>query len=309
MTPRSQESGSFAPSLWQPFRSLGAALALAGVFGAFEPLPAQSQRQTREAQPPPQELLPVRPDDYGRFESPGAGTLSPDGRWLAYTVNRVNEQNELRVRWLARDSTIVIPHAGSAAFSGDSRWLAYSIGVPPSERERLAEEEKPIRNRAAVLNLRTGTTTAIGETASFEFSPDGAYLALRGYAPEGRRGSDLIVRDLARGTNVSFGNVSGFEWAPDAALLALTLDTETGAGNAVQLYDAAAGALRVLDSSIFRYGALAWRGDAPDLAVLRALPDSAYSDTAHVVIAWTNVNSATTTRIELQPGKTMGFPA
>src|SRR3982751_2141100 len=38
----------------------------------------------------------LRPADYGKWESLGQGSsLSPNGRWLAYTVNRVNEENEL----------------------------------------------------------------------------------------------------------------------------------------------------------------------------------------------------------------------
>lgn len=256
-----------------------------------------------------QQRVPVGPNDYGQFESPGEAVLSPDGAWLAHAVNRVNEQNELRVRLIVRDSTVIIPFGGSAVFSGDSRWLAYSIGVAPSERERLAEAKSPIRSKAAVLDLTRGTTTMLGEAAAFTFSPDGAYLAVHGYTPEERRGSDLIVRDLARGTNVNFGNVSSFEWASDGALLAVTLDTESGAGNAVQLYDARTGTLRVLDSSTDRYSGLTWRDDALDIAVLRAMPDSAYRDTAHIVIAWTDVNTPAAARHELQPRRTADFPS
>jgi dipeptidyl aminopeptidase/acylaminoacyl peptidase len=288
-------------------RLRGVLVALAGGTILVQPLAAQGA--PRSAQLAAEPLEPVAPDDYGQFEWPGAGMLSPDGQWLAYAVNRVNEQNELRVRRVARDTTVTIPYGGSPMFSGDSRWFAYSIGVSAAERERLAEAKTPIRNRAAVLDLRTGAATELGEVETFEFSPDGAWLALRGYAPEGRHGSDLIVRDLARATNLNLGNVSSFEWAPDGALLAITLDTETGTGNAVQLYDAGSGTLRVLDSSTFRYSGLAWRDDARDIAVLRALPDSAYRDTAHVVIAWTNVNTPAIARTELQPHTTVGFPA
>jgi dienelactone hydrolase len=280
-------------------RGIVAALAcLPGV----QPLSAQSR--TAQA-----ELEPVVPEDYGQFESPGAATLSPDGEWLAYAVSRVNEQNELRVRRIDRDSTAVMPFGSAPLFSADSRWLAYSIGVAPSERERLAEAEEPIRNTAAILDLRDGVTMPMGEIASFEFSPDGAFIALRGYAPEDQRGSDLIVRDLERGTNISFGNVSAFAWADDGALLAITLDTESGSGNAVQLYDAPSGALRVLDSSRYRYSGLAWRDSARDIAVLRAMPDTMYRDTAHTLLAWTNVNTTAARRMLLEPHRTEGFPS
>jgi dipeptidyl aminopeptidase/acylaminoacyl peptidase len=264
---------------------------------AVQPLSAQS------------ELPTVQPSAYDQFESAGTGILSPDGVWLAYAVNRVDERNELRVRMTARDSTVVLPFGTAGEFSGDSHWFAALLGVSPPERERLTREEKTVRNRAAILDLQRGTSVELPDISAFEFSPDGAYLALRGYPPEDARGSDLIVRDLARSTNVSFGNVSGFAWASDGALLALSLDTETGVGNAVQLYDATTGILRVLDANSVSYSGLAWRDDSRDLAVLRAIPDSAYRDTAHIVIAWTDVNTPAAARVELHATRTTGFPA
>ncbi len=75
-------------------------------------LPAASAAQTK----------PVSPADYGKWESLGGGAmLSPDGRWLAYPVSRVNENNELRIRGIARDTTIVVPFGTGAVFSADSR--------------------------------------------------------------------------------------------------------------------------------------------------------------------------------------------
>src|SRR5262245_66065330 len=57
------------------------------------------------------------PGDYGKWESPGPAVLSPDGKWLAYVVNRVNEENELRLRNLGRDSTRAFLYASAPAFS------------------------------------------------------------------------------------------------------------------------------------------------------------------------------------------------
>ena len=60
-----------------------------------------------------QERPAVQPEDYGRWESPGAATLSPDGRWLAYAVNRVNEENELRIRDLSGNrERVAVRHVG-----------------------------------------------------------------------------------------------------------------------------------------------------------------------------------------------------
>ena len=48
-----------------------------------------------------QTKAPAQPPDYGQWESLATtrefGGLSPDGKWLAYGINRSNRNNELRV--------------------------------------------------------------------------------------------------------------------------------------------------------------------------------------------------------------------
>jgi dipeptidyl aminopeptidase/acylaminoacyl peptidase len=256
----------------------------------------------------------IRPTDYGKWESfPfGGATLAPNGQWLAYPVNRVNEENELRLGGVARDTTIVVPYGSAPAFSGDSRWIAYAIGVSPAERDRLVKDKKPpAHNALGMRDLTTGATEVVRDVSAFRFSGDGRFLAMRRYpAAEGKRAADLIVQDLARGTKLTFGNVAEFAWSDGKALLAFTVETEGGAGNGVQLYDASTGAVRVLDSSSpSLYRMLAWREKSEDLAVLRSRTDKAYRDTAHVVLAWTRVASAAPTRRELDPSSARGFPA
>src|SRR5215213_640290 len=152
----------------------------------------------------------VRPADYGKWESLGQSILAPDGRWLAYVVNRDNEENELRLGATTRDTTVAIPYASAPVFTGDSRWIAYAIGVSPAERDRLTKDKKPIRNSVGVRNLATGATEVVKDVTQFRFSGDGKYLAMRRYPAEGKRAADLIVQDLARGAKMTFGNVSEF---------------------------------------------------------------------------------------------------
>ena len=251
---------------------------------------------------------PVTPADHGKWESLGAATLAPNGEWLAYAVNRVSEENELRLRSIARDSTVVVKQATGAIFSPDSRWLAYAIGVSPAERARLERERKPIRNAVGFRNVATGAEVVVPDIATFRFSGDGRYLAMRGYPAEGKRTANLFVQDLAAGTRLTFGNVGAFSWSEPGALLALTIETETGVGNAVQVYDAARGSLRVLESSSSLYRAPAWRAKARDLAVLRTRIDRGFRDTAHVVLAFADVTLEKSVRRELDPASAGGFP-
>src|SRR4051794_4444151 len=228
----------------------------------------------------------LRPADYGKWESLGQGSsLSPNGQWLAYTVNRVNEENELRMGGVARDPTAAVLYGSAPIFTGDSRWVAYAIGVSPTERDRLTKDKKPIHNSVGFRNLTTGATEVVKDVTQFRFSADGRFLAMRRYPAEGKRSADLIVQDLEHGTKMTFGNVSEFAWSDGRALLAFTVDADAGAGNAVQLYDASTGTVRVLDSSPSLYRMIAWREKSEDVAVLRSRTDKEYRDTTHVVLA------------------------
>ena len=68
-----------------------------------------------------QERPAITPEDYGKWEQLGSGTLSPNGAWLAYPISRVNGENELRIRHIGTDSIIVAPFGSRATFSDDGR--------------------------------------------------------------------------------------------------------------------------------------------------------------------------------------------
>jgi len=259
---------------------------------------------------------PIGPDDYGKWESLGySNTVSADGRWLAYGINRVNEENELRVASLAGDTTFVVPNGSNASFAKNGRWLAYAIGVGVKERTRLEKQKKPIRSDLGLRDLVSGDTLVIDDIAGFAFSDDGAYVAMRRYPPEdaGDRkyeGVDLVVRELATGVQTSFGNVSSFAWQEDGTLLAMIIDAEGQAGNGVQLYDPASGRLRTLDSKNTRYTTLSWREEDDDLAVLRVRgDDDRYDDSTHVVLAWRDLAGRRPASFLFDPDSAAGFPS
>ncbi|MBW3535750.1 MAG: prolyl oligopeptidase family serine peptidase [Gemmatimonadetes bacterium] len=253
---------------------------------------------------------PVPPEEYGRFERLGAATLSPDGHWIAYAVNRVDGEDELRVRALRGETSITVPYGAEPAFSAGSRWLAWSVGVGEAERERLEAAGEPVPSTVSILDLSTGERRSLGAAASFTFSADGRFLSLAGPAPdepEGR-GGDLRVSTLADGSTTTFGNVGEHAWSTTGSLLAMAISTGTDQGNGVQVYAAGAGRLRGLDDSGAAYRGLAWREEGADLAVLRTLEDAPDSGTAHGVLAWRGLDApGAPTRFELHPG-TPGMP-
>src|SRR5512140_2168184 len=272
--------------------------------------------------------------DFGRWESlarPGAyGGLSPDGRWLAYGINRSDRNNELRILKLADGTVKVAAFGGQPVFSPDSKWVAYSIGMSDADQEKLRKDKKPIRNKLGLVDLGSGAATVVDDVESFAFSRDGAFLVMDHYAPapaagpregsgggsagtgadEEKPGTQVVVRNLATGKDVAFGNVSQFAWqdADRSHLLAMAISAEGHAGNGVQLFDSATGVLRVLDSSASIYSGLAWRKNAADLAVFRAKTDDRRDGPTQLVMAWTGIGGSERQRV-YDPAADKGFPA
>lgn len=254
---------------------------------------------------------PITPDDYGKWERLGSGTLSPDGRWLAYSISRVNEENELRIRLVGSDSVIVTPYGSRPTFSHDNRWLAFSIGMSQEKQDELREAKKPVKNELGLVDLAAGTMDTIDDVQSFVFSDDGAHLAMRRYKAEEQKdwsGTNLVVRTLATGIDMNFGNVAEFAWQDEAALLAMVIDAEGQAGNGVGIYDPAAGTLRMVASEAAIYRGLSWGDESAALAALRVRADSAFEDSTHVVLAWSDVTRDRTPRA-FDPDAADGFPA
>src|SRR6516225_6806235 len=115
--------------------------------------------------------------DYGQWETlavpgggrgvGGAGGFSPDGQWIAYSINRANRSNELRVTKIADGATQTAAFGAQPSFSSDSKWMAYSIGQSDAEQEKLRAANRPVQNSLGLLNLASGETTTADAVESF----------------------------------------------------------------------------------------------------------------------------------------------
>src|SRR5262245_1633353 len=266
---------------------------------------------------------------YGKWETLGATNLSPDGKWLAYGVNRSNRNNELRIVSVAGGEPKIAPFGSQPVFSSDSRWVAYSMGYSESQEEKLRREKKPVQRKLGLLNLATGEQTVVDGIESFAFSANGAYLAMRRYAPERKDapppeadragaemdappGATLIVRHLTSGRDTTFGNVAEYAWQDlpkRGRLLAMTISAEDKTGNGVQLYDPETGALRALDSSSCAYSGLTWRKESADLSVLRSKTDERHDGPTQVALAWTRLADESQAGHVYDPSADPKFPA
>jgi dipeptidyl aminopeptidase/acylaminoacyl peptidase len=268
-----------------------------------------------------QSKRPVEPADFGKFETLVAqprGGLSPDGRWLAYGINRSNRENELRIASTATGEARTVPFGSQATFSADSRWAAYAIGYSETQEEELRKQKKPIQRKLGTLEVATGTMATVDGIETFAFNAAGSHLAMKRYAPERKdppepsqaadeapAGATLIVRHLATGRDTTLGHVTEFAWQEKGALLALSVGADDKTGNGVQLYDPGTGSLRVLDSAPASYTGLTWRKDADDLAVLRSATDERREGPTHAILAWKSLGPMA----RYDPTGAPGFPA
>ena len=111
-----------------------------------------------------QQKPPVPVSEFGKFESlitPARAGLSPDGKWIAYGINRSNRDNELRIANVAGGDAKTIPFGSQPAFSADSKYAAYAIGYSEAQEEKLREQKKPVHRKVGILTLGSGDTATI----------------------------------------------------------------------------------------------------------------------------------------------------
>ena len=189
---------------------------------------------------------------------------------------------------LATEATETIAFGQAPTFSKDGKWLAYSIGVSEADREKAEKTKEAPKAKLGLRNLVSGDVATIDQVGSPTFSDDGKFLAMRGRPIKGREsaGADLVVRNLGTGIDTNFGNVSSFSFNEDGTLLAMIIDAEDKVGNGIQVYDAATGQLRTLESSQSKYTTLTWRKHSADLAALRENEHGKEEDASFIVLAW-----------------------
>ena len=258
-----------------------------------------------------QERPVLAEDDYDQWERLGGAVLSPNGAWLAVSIGRVSDEGELRIHSTNSDSTIIVPFGSSAAFSSDNRWIAYTVGVSPDRREAAQKSDQPMYDKVGFLDLESGEQTVRDDFASFQFSDDGRYLALRRYKPKDKEsdGVDIVVHDLLSDRDMSFGNVSEMAWQAEGSLLAMITDADDQVGNGVTVYDPLSGRIRSMDSDEATYRQLSWRDDSSDLVVYKTEIDEAFEDTAHVALVWRDIAGGQGVSYRLSSETNDAFPA
>ena len=232
-------------------------------------------------------------EDYDQWQSITSTALSPDGSWFAFQVGLVDGDGWLSIKEVTGDTTYQFMYGSRPDFSTDNRWFAFAIGVPEEEAKKLEKEKKQVKMKMGLMNLLTAEVDTFQNVASFSFSEDGRYLAIKKYKAEEvkTRGADLVLQDLSTGVNQLIGNVAEHGFNEQGTRLAVLLDAYEKFGNGVHLYDLEAGITRVLDSDEVDYRNLTWDEEGTALAFLKSRENNAYEEDNHIVYAFQHLDT------------------
>lgn len=184
-------------------RLLSSAVTAAVVLAPF-PGVAQQATERATASAPARGAKQFTAADLQAWKSIRSGTLSSDGKWLAYVLAPNEGDANVVIRSTADSSRSYgfpigeLPQPGSGpgggegqaagstlAISGDARWVAFTIYPARAEARRLRQSRRPLQNKVAVVNVATGDKREFEKVRRFAFAGEKPrWIALYGYAPE-----------------------------------------------------------------------------------------------------------------------------
>ncbi|TDW96471.1 S9 family peptidase [Dinghuibacter silviterrae] len=205
-----------------------------------------------------QSKKPLDHSVYDTWESIGERLISPDGQWIAYTVDIQEGDGTLYVTNPDTSYRLPIPRGYMAAFTADSRFLVFRIKPLYTDiRQARIKKKKPEdgpKDSLGILNLERKTILRAprvksfqlpdkeGDCVAYEAEPAGGPKPKRPLsaadlyfsrgdaadgddapAPKKPEGADLVFRDLNTGHEEHWQGVGEYQLARRGNLLAFGL--------------------------------------------------------------------------------------
>jgi dipeptidyl aminopeptidase/acylaminoacyl peptidase len=197
--------------------------------------------------------------------------------------------------------------------------------------------------RVELRNLATGAVKSWQDMQGFVFSPNSTFLAMKrkpatagngrgggangggdeppaaaqgrgqaNAAPQGPRGTDVILHNLTTGRDQLLGSVGDIAFNKTGELLAYSVDAAVKDGNGLFVLDLRSGRIQSLDNDAKSYNRLTWSEDGRALAVLKGSDVDKMRERDNVLLAFTDVKAALTDAeappAVLDPAKAATFP-
>jgi dipeptidyl aminopeptidase/acylaminoacyl peptidase len=250
-------------------------------------------------------------EDYGRWRSITSTAISDDGDWVSYAYRKREADDSLYVRNVMNGEERLISRGSGARFSDDSKWVAYMVTVPFKQAEKLREDNKPVPNKAELMNLETGEKYSWDNAQSFSFPKGSRHFAVRKAKSNPKAehsGTDLILRNLDAGYEELIGSVSQFAFNKPGNVLAYTVDTADKDGNGLYAIYLDDGRRAALDNDRKAFARMTWDEEGTAVAVLKGDEKEGFEEKENVLLAFTGLDRGSATRHEYNPSQASGFP-
>ncbi|MBS1665689.1 MAG: S9 family peptidase [Bacteroidetes bacterium] len=152
---------------------------------------------------------PLDPTVYDRWESIGEKLLSPDGKFLVYTVTPQEGDGRLVVRATGSSYAKEVPRGYSAGITADGRYLVFLVKpFFKDTREARIKKKKPEESPKDTLvwmELGTDILTRIPKVKSYKIAEkEGDWLAYLSADSTKEEGTAVILRDMGHGNEKKF---------------------------------------------------------------------------------------------------------
>jgi dipeptidyl aminopeptidase/acylaminoacyl peptidase len=122
---------------------------------------------------------PVEIDDYFNLKSVGSPVISPDGKWIAYTVSETDfdeDSSETRIWMVSTDGGDPLPMTAKGTSAGNPQW------TPDGNYLTFSASRVESKSQVWKLDMRGGEAQQVTDIEQgingFEWSPDGSRLLL-----------------------------------------------------------------------------------------------------------------------------------
>ena len=258
-------------------------------------------------------------DDYKSWSRISSVSLSGDGNWMTFAYSPNGGDDTLYIKNIDSGKAFTEPYCSNPLFSDDSRWLVYKRNLKKKEAEKLRKGKKPVHSRGVLLNLASGEKTEWEKVDDMTLSPKSDYLLIsKSGEKNGRRATDLLIKDLKTGSLMNIGNVSQYKFNRKGSHLAYIIDAEDRAGNGIYLMDLAKSTIKPMDTDTLTYSQLTWddemlyrseeaeKGSA--LAVLKGHKADSLEERVNTLLVFREVNTDDPAMITYDPSLAAGFP-
>ncbi len=222
-------------------------------------------------------------DAYEIWRTIGSRAISPDGRWVSFTLDREIHDGELVVRSTDSNREYRFPRGAQPSFTDDASHLVFLIRPHTEEarahrRERRPAAEQP-RDSLGILNLGSGEVEKVPGVRNVRVpSSHSGWVAYHLHPASGNGNGELVVRPLPSGEELRFPDVSAYALSgAGAALLFVQEPTGDEAVATVRHLVPESGEVATVMEGTGSYRALALSEDGSRAAFLHALP----ADTAN----------------------------